>query len=137
MLHRCFVRIHGDVVDGLDVLDVDLIQAAGEGLRCAEPRKRVAGVIDVSTFAGFVPKAASLEVLAVEEDVSLQVFLRIEKMVVVGGLSFVVIVDDVEDAAHPVRVTRVDQLVRPSVEAAELGLPLREPKHQARYIQIL
>lgn len=58
-------------------------------------------------------------------------------MVVAGGLSVEIIVNDVEDAAHPVRVARVDELVGPSVEASELGLPLREPKHQTRHIQVL
>lgn len=58
-------------------------------------------------------------------------------MVVVGSFSFVVIIDDVEDAAHPERIARVYQLVCPSIEASELSLPLRKPKHEARHIQIL
>lgn len=65
-------------------------------------------MINVSAFAGFVPQSSFLEVLAVEQDVSLEIFLGVEQMVVVGGLSFVVIIDNVEYTTHPVRIARVD-----------------------------
>lgn len=94
-------------------------------------------MIDVSAFTGLVPQSSFLEVLTVEEDVSLEVFFGVEQMVVVSGLPFKVIIDDVEDAAHPVRIARIDQFVGPSIETSELGLSLREPKHQTRHIQIL
>lgn len=61
-------------------------------------------MVDVSSFAGFVPKTAFLQILAVEKDVFLQVLLMIEKMVVVGRFALVVIVDDAEDAANPMGI---------------------------------
>lgn len=104
---------------------------------CAETGESVTGVVDVPAFAGLVPQSSFLEVLTVEEDVSLEIFFGVEQMVVVGSLPFEVIIDDVENAAHPVRIARIDQLICPSVETSELGLSLREPKHQTRHIQIL
>ena len=75
--------------------------------------------------------------MAVEEDVSLQVCLEVEQVVLVGNVACEVIVEDVEDAAHPEGVAGVDQLVGPPVVPSEFGLPLREPLDQPGYVQLL
>jgi hypothetical protein len=93
-------------------------------------------VIDISVFAWFIPQSSLLEVLAIKKDVSLQVRLKVEEVAVVGDLAAEVVVDDVEDAAHPEGVAGVNQLVRSSVVSSELGLTLRQPFHQARNVQV-
>jgi hypothetical protein len=81
-------------------------------------------VVDVPTFARLIPEPSSLEVLAVEEDITLQVYFRVEQMVLVADLSSEIIVDNVEDTSNPERIARVYQFISPAVVASKLGLAL-------------
>ena len=82
-------------------------------------------MVDVSPLAGLVPKSSLFEVLAVEEDVSLQVCLQVQQVALMGNLTIEVVVENVKDAAHPEGVTGVDELVCPPVIPPKLCLPLR------------
>jgi len=82
-------------------------------------------MVDVSSFARFIPQSPWLQILTVEQHIFLKIFLQVKKMMIHTDFILEIIVYDIVDTAHPVRIARINQFVCSAIESSKLYLPLR------------